>query len=133
MRIRDWSSDVCSSDLALQEEMRRYRGMGYEVVKMKIGGAPLEDDIARIEAVPEVVGEGKYLAVDANARFDLETANRYAEAMAPSKLFWYAAAGDPLDYALQAAPARPYAGPMATGQNLVRSAERRVGKEVVRT
>src|SRR3546814_15835253 len=41
---------------ALQEEMRRYRGMGYEVVKMKIGGAPLEDDIARIEAVLEVAG-----------------------------------------------------------------------------
>src|SRR3546814_6529287 len=70
---------------ALQEEMRRYRGMGYEVVKMKIGGAPLEDDIARIEAVLEVVGEGKYLAVDANGRFDLETAIRYAEEMAPYK------------------------------------------------
>src|SRR3546814_7389092 len=94
--------------------MRRYRGMGYEVVKMKIGGAPLEDDIARIEAVLEVVGEGKYLAVDANGRFDLETAIRYAEAMAPYKLFWYEEAGDPLDYALQAELARHYAGPMAT-------------------
>src|SRR3546814_14422535 len=98
--------------------MRRYRGMGYEVVKMKIGGAPLEDDIARIEAVLEVVGEGKYLAVDANGRFDLETAIRYAEAMAPYKLFWYEEAGDPLDYALQAELARHYAGPMATGENL---------------
>ncbi len=103
---------------ALQEEMRRYRGMGYEVVKMKIGGAPLEEDIARIEAVLEVVGEGRYLAVDANGRFDLETAIRYAEAMAPYKLFWYEEAGDPLDYALQAELARHYDGPMATGENL---------------
>src|SRR3546814_3611948 len=78
---------------------------------MKIGGAPLEDDIARIEAVLEVVGEGKYLAVDANGRFDLETAIRYAEAMAPYKLFWYEEAGDPLDYALQAELARHYTGP----------------------
>ncbi|MGF1594289.1 MAG: mandelate racemase/muconate lactonizing enzyme family protein [Kiloniellaceae bacterium] len=103
---------------ALQDEMRRYRGMGYEVVKMKIGGAPLDEDIARIEAVLEVVGEGRYLAVDANGRFDLETAIRYGEAMAPYELFWYEEAGDPLDYALQAELARHYGGPMATGENL---------------
>src|SRR3546814_12915031 len=97
-----------------------------------------------------VVGEGKYLAVGANGRFDLETAIRYAEAMAPYKLFWYEEAGDPLDYALQAELARHYAGPMATGENLFshqdarnllrhggmrpdRSEERRVGKEGVST
>src|SRR3546814_134705 len=28
---------------ALKEEMRRYRGMGYEVVEMEIRGAPLEE------------------------------------------------------------------------------------------
>ena len=103
---------------ALQEEMRRYRDLGYEVVKMKIGGASLDEDIARIEAVLEVVGEGRCLAVDANGRFDLETAIRYAAAMAPYKLFWYEEAGDPLDYALQAALAEHYDGAMATGENL---------------
>jgi L-alanine-DL-glutamate epimerase-like enolase superfamily enzyme len=103
---------------ALKEEMRRYRAMGYEVVKMKIGGAPLDEDIARIEAVLEIVGEGKYLAVDANGRFGLETAIRYAEAMEPYKLFWYEEAGDPLDYALQAELAKHYSGAMATGENL---------------
>jgi L-alanine-DL-glutamate epimerase-like enolase superfamily enzyme len=103
---------------ALQEEMRRYRAMGYEVVKMKIGGAPLDEDIARIESVLEVVGDGRYLAVDANGRFDLETAIAYAEAMEPYKLFWYEEAGDPLDYALQAELAKHYNGPMATGENL---------------
>ena len=103
---------------ALQAEMRRYREMGYEVVKMKIGGASLSDDIARIEAVLEVVGEGRYLAVDANGRFDLETAIRYAEALEPYRLFWYEEAGDPLDYALQAELANHYSGPMATGENL---------------
>ncbi len=33
-------------------------------------------------------------------------------------LFWYEEAGDPLDYALQAALAEFYPGPMATGENL---------------
>lgn len=105
-------------DSKLQEEMRRYRGMGYEVVKMKIGGASLDEDLRRIEAVLEIVGNGKNLAVDANGRFDLDTAIRYGEAMAQYDLFWYEEAGDPLDYQLQAELAKTYAGPMATGENL---------------
>ncbi|WP_159588281.1 mandelate racemase/muconate lactonizing enzyme family protein [Chelativorans xinjiangense] len=105
-------------DARLQEEMRRYRGMGYEVVKMKIGGASLEEDLRRIEAVLEVVGEGRYLAVDANGRFELETALAYAEALKPYNLFWYEEAGDPLDFQLQAELSKVYPGPMATGENL---------------
>ena len=106
-------------DLAqLQDEMRRYRAMGYRVVKMKIGGAPLADDLRRIDAVLEVVGDAKNLAVDANGRFDLPTALAYAEALKPYGLFWYEEAGDPLDYALQAALAEVYPHPMATGENL---------------
>jgi L-alanine-DL-glutamate epimerase-like enolase superfamily enzyme len=105
-------------DSQLQDEMRRYRGMGYEVVKMKIGGASLDDDLRRIEAVLDVVGEGRNLAVDANGRFDLDTAIAYAKALAPYELFWYEEAGDPLDYALQAELSRHYDGPMATGENL---------------
>jgi L-alanine-DL-glutamate epimerase-like enolase superfamily enzyme len=102
----------------LQDEMRSYRDRGYRVVKMKIGAVPLAEDLARIEAVLEVVGEGRYLAVDANGRFDLKTAIAYAEALKPYGLFWYEEAGDPLDYALQAALAEHYDGPMATGENL---------------
>ncbi len=103
---------------ALQDEMRGYLGMGYDAVKMKIGGAPLADDIARIEAVLEVVGDGARLAVDANGRFDLDTALAYGEALAPYGLKWYEEAGDPLDYALQAELSKAYAPPMATGENL---------------
>lgn len=105
-------------DAQLQDEMRRYRGMGYEVVKMKIGGASLDEDRRRIEAVLEVVGDGRFLAVDANGRFDLDTAIAYAEALKPYGLFWYEEAGDPLDYALQAELSRHYDGAMATGENL---------------
>ncbi|MDB5561566.1 MAG: mandelate racemase/muconate lactonizing enzyme family protein [Hyphomicrobiales bacterium] len=102
----------------LQAEMRGYLDRGYKVVKMKIGGASLAEDLARIEAVIEVVGDGKYLAVDANGRFDTETAIAYAKALKPYGLFWYEEAGDPLDFALQAELAEHYDGPMATGENL---------------
>ena len=103
---------------ALQDEMRRYLDAGYTQVKIKIGGAPLADDLRRIESVLQVVGEGQALAVDANGRFDLRTALEYARALAPFGLRWYEEAGDPLDYALQAELGRHYAGPMATGENL---------------
>jgi L-alanine-DL-glutamate epimerase-like enolase superfamily enzyme len=102
----------------LQAEMRSYLDRGYKVVKMKIGAVPLAEDLRRIEAVLEVVGDGKHLAVDANGRFDPGTAIAYAEALRPYGLFWYEEAGDPLDYALQAELAAHYDGPMATGENL---------------
>jgi len=102
----------------LQEEMRRYLALGYTVVKMKIGGASLDEDLRRIEAVLDVVGGGDRLAVDANGRFDPEQALRYGRALAPYGLRWYEEAGDPLDFELQAGLAREYDGPLATGENL---------------
>jgi L-alanine-DL-glutamate epimerase-like enolase superfamily enzyme len=103
---------------ALQDEMRGYLALGYSVVKMKIGGAPLSDDLRRIESVLKIVKRPDHLAVDANGRFDLDAAVSYARALAPYGLRWYEEAGDPLDYDLQAKLARHYAGSMATGENL---------------
>lgn len=102
----------------LQDEMRHYLTLGYTVVKMKIGGCPLADDLKRIEAVLDVVGDGQSLAVDANGRFDLATAIAYGEALKPYNLRWYEEAGDPLDYALQAELSQHYHDAMATGENL---------------
>src|SRR3954447_8441986 len=68
----------------LQDEMRGFLDQGYRVVKMKIGGAPFDEDLARIEAVLDVLdGEGSRLAVDANGRFDLTTALEYGRRMEP--------------------------------------------------
>jgi L-alanine-DL-glutamate epimerase-like enolase superfamily enzyme len=102
----------------LKAEMQSYLDRGYDVVKMKIGAVPLAEDLRRIEAVLEVVGDGQRLAVDANGRFDLKTGIAYAEAIKPYNLFWYEEVGDPLDYALQAELANHYDLPMATGENL---------------
>jgi L-alanine-DL-glutamate epimerase-like enolase superfamily enzyme len=106
-------------DLAkLRAEMRGYLDRGYNVVKMKIGGAPIDEDRQRIEAVLAEIGRDAQLAVDANGRFDLETAIAYAKMLSAYPLFWYEEPGDPLDYQLQAALAAYYPGPMATGENL---------------
>src|SRR5205085_1229426 len=43
-------------DEALVNEMKSYVDRGYRVVKMKIGGAPLAEDLRRIEAVLGALG-----------------------------------------------------------------------------
>lgn len=103
---------------ALRAEMRSYLARGYTVVKMKIGGAPIAEDQRRIEAVLAEIGNEAQLAVDANGRFDLQTALAYADMLQNYPLYWYEEAGDPLDYRLQAVLGQHYPGPMATGENL---------------
>jgi L-alanine-DL-glutamate epimerase-like enolase superfamily enzyme len=103
---------------ALQDEMQRYLALGYSVVKMKIGGAPLAEDLRRIDSVLEILESPQQLAVDANGRFDLDDAIAYARALAPYGLRWFEEPGDPLDFELQAALAAHYPGAMATGENL---------------
>jgi len=111
---------------ALVEEMKRYLGMGYGVVKMKIGGSPgmplreaLLLDIGRIEAVLKLLdGDGSRLCVDVNGRFGLHAALSYAAAIQGFSLRWYEEPLDPLDYSTHATLAEHYAPPIATGENL---------------
>jgi D(-)-tartrate dehydratase len=102
----------------LMDEMQGYLDRGYTVVKMKIGGAPLKEDLARVEAVLSLLADGQNLAVDANGRFDRESAISYAKALRAYDLFWFEEPGDPLDFELQALLAEHYPAPMATGENL---------------
>jgi L-alanine-DL-glutamate epimerase-like enolase superfamily enzyme len=110
---------------ALIEEMRSYLDLGYTTVKIKIGGASLAEDIERIEAVLKLLPSGDRLCVDANGRFDLQTALDYAHALAPYKLRWYEEPGDPLDFKLLAEVAAASATPIATGENLFAMQEAR--------
>jgi len=102
----------------LQDEMRGHLGAGYTMVKMKVGGLPLEQDLRRLEAVLEIIGSGAQLAVDANCKFDRDDALRYARALAPYKLRWFEEPCDPLDFALFAELTSLYEPPLATGENL---------------
>lgn len=102
----------------VQDEMRRHQDAGYVTLKMKVGGLPLAQDLKRVEAVLEVVGDPWHLAVDANSKFDREEAFAYAKALAPYRLRWFEEPCDPLDFALLGEIADIYEGPLATGENL---------------
>jgi len=102
----------------LRAEMQDYLALGYTATKMKIGAAPLAQDIERIEAVIGVVGDPGCVAVDANGRFNSAQTTAYAQALEPLRLRWFEEAGDPLDYAIQKQLGQTYAGATATGENL---------------
>ncbi|HET9717972.1 MAG TPA: enolase C-terminal domain-like protein [Pseudolabrys sp.] len=102
----------------LQDEMRRHLDAGYTMVKMKVGGLPLDEDLRRIEAVLEIVGSGEHLAVDANCKFGHAEASAYAVALSPYRLRWFEEPCDPLDFSLFADLATIYGAPLATGENL---------------
>ncbi|UMA66842.1 mandelate racemase (plasmid) [Roseivivax marinus] len=109
----------------LRAELSDYIDAGYRAVKIKIGGAELAHDLARIEAAIDTVGGADRVSVDANGRFDLRRALDYAEALAPYGLRWYEEPGDPLDFRLHATVAEAYPGPLATGENLFSSQDAR--------
>lgn len=102
----------------LCSEIQSYLDLGYDTVKIKIGGSNLREDLIRIEEVLNLLNHGQALAVDANGRFDLPTALEYAKALAPYNLKWYEEPGDPLDFELNAAVCEVSETPIATGENL---------------
>jgi L-alanine-DL-glutamate epimerase-like enolase superfamily enzyme len=102
----------------LQDEMRRHLDAGYTMVKMKVGGLPLAEDVRRVEAVKAILPANAQLAVDANSKFGRDEALAYAKALAPFRLRWFEEPCDPLDFALLAEIASHYEPPLATGENL---------------
>jgi len=102
----------------LQAEIRSRKDEGYTVMKVKVGGAPLTEDLKRLDAAIEVMGSASQIAVDANAAWNRESALQYAKALAPYGLRWLEEPTDPLDYALMAELTGFYEAPIATAENL---------------
>jgi len=102
----------------LLEEIQSRLDQGYTTMKIKVGGAPIAEDIARVEASLKIVGGGQNLAVDANAGLSPERALAYAKALQPYQLRWFEEPTDPLDFALLAEIVDIYSAPIGTGENL---------------
>jgi D-galactarolactone cycloisomerase len=71
----------------LVEEMTGYWELGYRAVKMKVGGLPVEDDVARVRAVREALPDAA-LMLDANSGWDVPTAIEAARALEPFAITW---------------------------------------------
>jgi D(-)-tartrate dehydratase len=103
---------------ALSDEVKRHLQAGYTHIKIKVGGAAIKDDLARIETAIALMAGADHLAVDANAAFSKHRSRDYAKALAPLGLRWFEEPCAPLDYATFAELAKLYDAPLATGENL---------------
>lgn len=100
------------------EEIRSHQQSGYTHVKIKVGGASLDEDLRRIECALAVLPDSGHLAVDANCKFERNEALAYAAALAPYRLRWFEEPCDPNDFSLMAEIASVYAPPLSAGENL---------------
>ena len=73
----------------LAEEMARFVASGYRAVKMKVGGAPLAEDVARVRAAREAIGPGVSLMVDANNAWGAVEAIAFGRAVEPYDIAWF--------------------------------------------
>ena len=116
-----------SDDLAhLTDEVRRFCGMGYTRLKMKIGSAPLGTDLGRVQAALACLGSGAMLAVDAMNAYGRAQALEAARQLAPFGLWWFEDPCDPLDLETHAELAAEYSGPLGVGEAMFSAAEARL-------
>lgn len=91
---------------------------GFRAIKMKVGRKNLFEDVARVKAMRERLGEGFPLMVDANMKWGVDEAIRAARALAPFDLTWLEEPTIPDDPAGHARIVREGGLPIAAGENL---------------
>jgi len=95
-----------------------YLAAGFNAVKIKVGQPTLEEDVARVEAVRELIGPNITFMVDANYGFDVPQAIAAAKAFQPFDLLWFEEPIEPDDYLGHAEIVAATGMPLAMGENL---------------
>ena len=99
------------------QEARGALSAGYEAVKLKVGGRPVEEDVELVRAVKEALGDAVALRLDANRAWSFEEAARFAGGTTGLPLEYVE---EPLaDPTLLAAFARDHGVPVALDESLV--------------
>lgn len=99
------------------EEVERYIALGFRDYKMKFGGLPLADDVARVAAARDVLGPDRRLALDINNGWDdVTAAMRAIAAVEEFDIWWVEEPFLPDDIRSHARLARRSPIPIATGE-----------------
>jgi len=95
-----------------------YLDRGFNGVKIKVGQPHLDEDVARVKAVRELIGDEFTFMVDANYSLSREQAIAAARGFAPYDIYWFEEPINPDDYRGYAEIARQTGMPLAMGENL---------------
>jgi L-alanine-DL-glutamate epimerase-like enolase superfamily enzyme len=91
---------------------------GFAAIKMKVGRDRLAEDVARVQAMRELLGPDRPLMVDANMRWSADQAIRAARAFAEHDVYWLEEPTIPDDVPGYARIVREGGLPVAAGENL---------------
>lgn len=72
----------------LQEEAQAFLDQGFTAMKLRLGSGDVKNDVARVQAVRNVVGEATGLLVDLNQGLTPKAAIRLGRALEEFKLIW---------------------------------------------
>jgi L-alanine-DL-glutamate epimerase-like enolase superfamily enzyme len=103
---------------ACAAELKAFIDQGYTAVKLKVGHHTLEEEVKRVKATREAIGDAM-LMLDMNACYDLNECIHFAKAVEPFNLTWLE---EPLHWYLQPADfaklAEATSIPIAHGERL---------------
>lgn len=98
--------------------IRSYLNRGFNAVKIKIGREHFEEDLERVRAVRELIGDDITFMVDANYSMTVDQAIMAAEAFKPYNIYWFEEPTIPDNYQGYAEIAKASGMPLAMGENL---------------
>ncbi len=101
----------------LAKEMEQNLSLGARAIKIKIGGVPMHEDVARVKAVRDAIGPDVRLLVDANCAYRAYEAARIARRIEEYDVFWFEEPVAPDDYDGHRKVAQASSIPVATGEN----------------
>ncbi len=101
----------------LAREMQTNVAMGATAVKMKVGGASIDEDVDRVRVVRDAVGPNVKIMVDANCAYRCHRAIQLARKIERYDIFWFEEPVAPDDYRGHALLANQTTIPIATGEN----------------
>ncbi len=102
----------------LLDQTRSNLEKGFRAIKMKVGRTRLSEDVARVRAMRELLGDDFPLMVDANMGWTVDQAIRASRPLAELDVFWLEEPTIPDDVAGHARILRDGMMPIAAGENL---------------
>ncbi|MEM6347427.1 MAG: mandelate racemase/muconate lactonizing enzyme family protein [Bacteroidota bacterium] len=98
--------------------IKGYLDQGFNAVKIKIGREDLSEDLERIAAVRNLIGDDITFMVDANYSMSVDKAIKAAKAFQAYDIYWFEEPTIPDDYLGFAKIATETGVPLAMGENL---------------
>ena len=105
----------------LVDEAQAAKAEGFRGAKFKVGKPSIAEDVARLSAVREAVGDAFEVMIDANQAFTVSEARRRAHAYAPLALAWFEEPLPAEDLGGHVELARAATMPIAVGESLYHS------------